>query len=46
MLGMPARARTSVSGTMSSQTFCMQVVEFSGVTAVQSPGLTSTEQDG
>ena len=39
MLGMPARVRTSVSGTMSCQldaqknpqTFGMEVVEFSGV---------------
>ena len=29
-----------------SQTFCMEVVEFSGVTAVHSPLLTCIEQDG
>ena len=47
---MPARVMTSVSGTISChlidaqhnpQTFCMEVVEFSGVTAVHSPWLTA-----
>ena len=49
MLGMTARVRTPVSGVMlsinvlsldaqhNSQTFCMEVVQFSGVTAVHSP---------
>ena len=46
MLGMPARVRTSVSARdhvlpldaqNNPQTFCMEVVEFSGVTAVHSP---------